>query len=78
MGAQSGTQMGPRPIKELVLGHIMGSRRGHSFILGLHTTIFQPVLVLKDAIRHMKQPYVFFVTVSINIQASSPSFLETS
>ena len=40
-GAQSGTQTGPRPTQELVLGHIMGSRRGHSFILGLHTTIFQ-------------------------------------
>ena len=39
--AQSGTQIGPRPTQELVLGNIMGSRRGHSFILGLQTTIFQ-------------------------------------
>jgi hypothetical protein len=33
--------MGPRPTQQLVLGHIMGSRRGQRFILGLHTTIFQ-------------------------------------
>jgi ribonuclease HI len=40
--AWSGTQMGPRSTKALVLGCIDGGlRRGHSFSLGLHTTVFQ-------------------------------------
>jgi hypothetical protein len=40
--AFSGTQVGPRPIKALVLGvYGWGSKRGHSFSLGLHTTTVQ-------------------------------------
>jgi hypothetical protein len=33
--------MGPRPIKPMVLGCIDGAQEGHSFSLGLHTTVFQ-------------------------------------
>jgi len=41
-GAWSGTQMGPNIIQTQVLGCIDGgSRRGHSFSLGLHTMVFQ-------------------------------------
>ena len=41
-GAWSSTQVGPRPIREIVLGvYRLGSKRGHSYSLGLHTAIFQ-------------------------------------
>jgi hypothetical protein len=39
--AWSGTWMGPRPIDTGAGVYIWSSRRRHSFIPGLHTTVFQ-------------------------------------
>jgi hypothetical protein len=39
--AWSGIWAGPRPIKALVLGVQMGSKKGHSFSLWFRTMVFQ-------------------------------------
>jgi len=57
---------------------VSGLLTGHCHLKGCICKLVFVVLVVTDAIRHLKEPYVFFVTVSINNQASGPSFLETS
>ena len=51
-GVWSGTPVGPRPIKALVLGCADGGlKRGHSFSFGLHTTVHQAeIYVIKACI----------------------------
>jgi len=68
----------PLKVSRNQLRIVAGLLTMHSHLKGRIFKLVLIVLVATDAIWHLKQPYAFFVTVIIHIQASGPAFLETS